>query len=323
MNLKKLKPLGHLAVFATALAVTTATAQATTWYLLRDQATNENYNTPALWNSNSAGTGTVATAMDVNATYDTNGKLLRTVNVTTGATPFSGGPLVLNQSQLLLKQLTTVVANLSTAATGADIVNGSPDTNFALHVTGTFALNGTTGIFSQTQRTIALEAGALTGTGNLLIGGNRQITTTAATVSAVTLNVTDALTYTGSIIVAATTSTVSSITYTTSLSFASDFHSGGALKLTTGGTLNLANNLSFAGGLFLDNQPVTLSDGTYDYATLIAANASLAGVFSDQGGHLIVGSIPEPSTFATLAGFSVLLLGLMVRRRSRAEPIVG
>ena len=313
MNLKTLKPLGQLAVLATALAVTTATAQATTWYLSRDEGNGESFNDFALWNSNSSGTGTAATAMDASATYDTNGKILRSANVIAVLSSFSGGPLVLNHSDFILKANNVEVANLSTAATGADIINGTSSSNFKL-TAGTFAVNGNTGIFSQTTRTIALDVGTLTGTGNLLIGGNRQITTTTLTFSAATLKVTNASNYTGSVIVGAASST---------LSFSSNFSSGGALKLTTGGTLNLANDLSFAGGIFLDNNSITLSDGTYDYATLIAANASLASVIADQGGHIIVGAIPEPATIATISGFLVLLLGFTLRRQSHAEPIVG
>lgn len=311
MNLKSLKPLGLLALLATTLAVTTASAQ-TTWYLSRDEVNSEHFNNFALWKSAPTG-GTAATAMDATATYDTNGKAVRSQNVVLST--FAGGPLVLNHSGFFLKAITTQITNLTTAATGADIVNSNSSANgptvgdLKLRVTGTFAVNGNTGLTSGTARTIALEVGTLTGTGNLYIGGPRQASATAATVSVVTIDVTNSLNYTGSVIVGAVTDT--------SLTFTSNFSSGGALKLTTGGRLNLVNNLSFAGGIFIDDQLINLDAGNYDYASLVAANGSFANVITDNGGHILVSSIPEPSTFATLAGFSVLLLGLMARRRAR------
>ncbi|MDF3055791.1 MAG: glycosyltransferase family 1 [Rariglobus sp.] len=313
MNLKTLKRLGHLAILATAFSVTTATAQ-TTWYLLRNQANSENFNTVSLWNSNSAGTGTAATGMDPTAIYDTNGKAVRSPSATGGVTStFSGGLLLLNHSEFSLKTTTNNdVANLATAATGADILNANPTSAVKLRVSGTFTVNGNTGIFSTAaDRSIALEVGTLTGSGDLFIGGTRQINGATSQFASASITATNALNYTGDIVLG------SSTVATNNLSFGSNFSSGGSLKLSTGTTLKLAHNLSFAGGLFLDNQLIALSAGTYDYAALVAANASLGSVLTDLGGHLIVSAIPEPSTFAAIAGFSVLLLGLMVRRRAR------
>lgn len=319
MNLKTLKRLGHLAVLTIAFSVTTATAQ-TTWYLLRNQVNSEHFNNFALWNSNSAGTGTAATAMDPAATYDTNGKAVRSPSATSGATStFGGGLLLLNHSEFSLKTTTNNdVANLTTAATGADILNANPTSAVKLRVSGTFTVNGNTGIFStQTDRSIALEVGTLAGSGDLFIGGTRQISGATSQFVSASITATNALNYTGDIVLGFSTVAANN------LAFGSNFSSGGSLKLSTGTTLKLANNLSFVGGLFLDNQLVALDAGTYDYAALVAANASLANVLTDLGGHLIVGAIPEPSTFAAITGVFAFLLGLTVRRQSRAKPIVG
>ncbi|EIP99671.1 hypothetical protein OpiT1DRAFT_04198 [Opitutaceae bacterium TAV1] len=316
MNMKSIKTSTCIAGFLAILA-TASTAQ-TTWYLKTDNGAN-GYNTASYWNAVADGTGAAATVMDGNAIYDTNGKAVRTTQAP--RSEFLGGTLLLNRSEFSLKAVATDVRNLTTASTGADIINAwynpSGQTqigDMTLRIAGTFALNGHTGLFSSTGRTITLEAGTLAGTGNLLVGGARQINS-GNLVSTVTLKATDATAYTGDIVVAYAGTT---------LSFGDNFVSGGGLRLESGARLNLATSLSFAGGIYLDGQAVALTDGSYDYAALLQVNAAFANFIIDQGGRITVGTIPEPSAVALLTALAALGSSMIVRRhRCDACPRVS
>lgn len=220
---------------------------------------------------------------------------------------FTGGTLVLaTAGQLNVRTTGTskaLIANFVT--TGGGLIVATP-TNSATHnlvVTSFTNGSGTTRLSasaSGTNRSLSLEIGTLSGTGDFAIDAASPDNRT------IFISATDATAYTGNFDFSRGT-----------INFNNDLVSGGSLTLSGSVSVVLDQNVTFSSVTIAGN---ALAAGTYSFSTL-NQNSNYGGVFANydaffaEGGTGSITVIPEPSTYAAL--FGAAALGLVIARRRR------
>ena len=213
-----------------------------------------------------------------------------------------------------------IIANNSVGSSNNVVFNGT-FANSASHTTGTktFTLRGSNTGDNQFQGAIG------NGSGGGLIG--------LAKTEAGKWTITAANTYTGGTTVSAgELATSSTGTFGTgditvsagTLTLGNNTSIGDFANLRFSGTSTI--NLNFSGfetvgSLFSSFSGTYMSIGNKSISDLNAFFAGSNVTFAGIGGLNVSSAIPEPSTFATLAGLAVLASGLCSRRRSRRSAV--
>ena len=296
------KPISSLIAALVFLPLTTF-AQ-TTWYLNQSQPFGNSWSTPADWSANpGAPLGASPSSISNQDIFNTNGKILRTVN---GATSVFGGARLDLNSQLSVKASTVSIGNLKTlagayiAAQDADNVN---DKTLILNVTN-FNATAETRFAATTSnnRSLAINITTLTGSGDLILGKSGGGT---AAVSTLTFQAATATAFTGNIHLFGTGTT---------LAFTQNLVSGGGLTLETGSILTLAGNrnLTFTS---LTIGGTALAANTYTFAQL---NSDYDAYFADGGsGSITIIPIPEPAAYAVI--LTLIAAGRVMMRRRKTS----
>ena len=299
-------PAKVLALLVASLVLSPVAAFAQTmWYLNTSQPFGTDWNAKTYWSANADGTGSNPASISNQDIFNTNGKTLRTYSSTptipNGA--FGGSRLDLN-SQLSLKASIINIGNLKTlggAYITAQDADGINDKTLILNVT-TFDATAETRFAAtiSNSRSLAVNITTLTGSGDFVFG---KLATGTLAPSALTFQATNATNYTGNIYLFGTSS---------SLTFTQNLISGGGLFLETGSILTLNRSLTFTG---LSIAGSVLSPGTYTFSQL---NTDYDAFFANggSGSITVLGSIPEPSTYAMVLA---VLAGAFatIRRRKR------
>lgn len=240
-----------------------------------------------------------------------NSSLPTTTTVTLGNSTTSG--------TLAIRTTTVTVAGIGTSGTGTANKIQS-DANNTVNSTVTLVVNPS-GATSPADSTFS---------GTLVNGGtslDRFLALTKA--GSNTLTLTGANTFTGVATVSAGTLATGStgtfgagnvsVAAGAALTFGNNASIGDLKTLTFASTSAIALNFTGAesvGSVFNSVTSTFLADGTYDAAGL---NSFFGGISAFSGsGSLTVSAIPEPSTFALLAGMTALGLGAVRRRTIRA-----
>lgn len=293
----------RLTLIAGILAVSATALSAQNYYLLEPHAS---------WNSghwelvnNEFGWYTSATTksnanrlvtFDPSGNYHNNGRVLftqSTADTFDGASlTLSGGRLELRASDTTSVSYFSTINNVIVGSAGSAIGTGNFDNTqgSGINITN-LTLNGNLLLEPAGSRQVRVNITNLTGAGDLTTGFNAT--------SRGVVSVANAAGYTGNI--------VASIGR---LDFNSSFSSAGGLVLNSGSELVLDQNLSFTS---VTIGSTVLAEGTYTFAQL---NSAYDAYFVNGGsGSITVSAIPEPSTFAALAG--VVALGAVGLRRRR------
>lgn len=297
--------------FASAVTTASATLPAVDWYMIDAQAGDNHWNSVSSSASfkHWADTATLpgytgfedryATAMDANAVYYVSGKMLRTPGTNTGAAAndaFAGGTLILDGADLLQRSTGTRVASVGNLITlGGTTIRSGQSAIQNLSVTNFTAYSGNTTFNSLVGRGFNLSITNLTGAGNIVFtnGGTYN------------LNIANTAGFTGDMSL-----TAGSLGEVTKLGFLADLTFDGALTINSGNTVNLTHGVSVSSlAIAGDN----LGPGTYTYSWLNSNYATIFTAGSIDNGFISV--IPEPSSFAALAGLGVL--GFVATRRRR------
>lgn len=291
--------LRHAALTALALAVTSvASADVSNYYLRQNQAAGWNWHTTATGNLNSwhttpSGSQVQITEMDSLGHYFNNGFTLRTPE-NTSVNTFAGAKLILNGGSLSMKTTNNsaraIVGSLETSGT-TSIVAANANHYHALEAV-IFDQAGTTNFTASAGRSIDLIVNTLSGTGTMTFTGG-------ATTSNFRFHITNASAFTGAFEFNAG-----------SLLLQNDLSLGGSINIATGSLVNLTHGVSVAGlSIAGDN----LGPGTYSYSWLNTNYSAIFTAGSVENGFISV--IPEPSSFAALAGLGVLAVAALRRRR--------
>ena len=208
-------------------------------------------------------------------------------NFVSGLQIISGTLAISGSAFVRLNTVDSVSRNITIASQ----ISGSG--NMGLIQTGTLSLTGTGNTFSGTWTA---------GGADVVIAGITY-TNTAARVSTLDASSSGSLGINSSLV--ANSYSIIRIGY--------DWNTAGSLTLNENSTLFLDRNLT-VGSLSISG--TALAEGEYSYAFL---STTYAGFFNTtgSGGSITVGAIPEPSSFAALAGGTVLFgCGFFRRRRS-------
>lgn len=279
----------------------TASAQ-NTWYLNATQPFGSDWNTLSYWSANpTAPLGGNPGSISNLDTFNSNGFNLRT-GYTTGSSTFGGSELVMNNSTLLLKAVTTNIGNLTFSSAVASISNSSAGATDLLNLTinvSQLTLNGEARVVSSlaNSRTLDFNVTTLRGASDLVFGKSLNGTITPSTFTFSAINATS---YTGDVVLMGSAS---------SLKFSNNLISSGGLVLGTGSIVTLERNLTFTS---LTIGGINLAPGTYSYSTL---NSTYDAYFANGGsGSITVAAIPEPATAGLL-----IIAGLILRLRRRSR----
>lgn len=291
------------ALAALALGAFASNAMAVDYYW-RGTNTNDTWNIATKWYTQPTGGVVHSGPLSLDNTYiitNVGSNVVNTDSYSTGTNSvFSGGTLVLatagtinlrtfGSSEAQIGNFVTTGGGLITTATNGDVNltigsfdNQSGDTRVRA--------SGTAG-----ARTLDLQIGTLTGTGSFSIdSGNTQENT-------IFITVTDATGYTGNFDFARGT-----------INFNNDLVSDGALTLSGSVSLVLDQNVTFSSVTIGGS---ALAVGTHTFASL-NGNPDFGAFFAEGGsGSIIVAAIPEPSTYAMLAGATFLGFAAWRRRR--------
>jgi hypothetical protein len=295
-------------IAAVVLLATSLFSRAETFYLQADQADPNTWTSLTTWWSEPLAGGTNAGTINGH-TFFSNGFRVRTSNLNT---TFGNAETILHLNSTLVVRAgepspeTATVANLitygtDTARIGAGISSASfTVTNFAANANTRLDGDGSP------NRTLTLNIGTLTGSGNLLLDSS----------TTVHLSISTGVNYTGDI-------AFRSLSASGAYHFASSFTIAGGLiadndaggssssnriildQHITVGSLVL-NGDSFAPGTYTASELLAMNSGAY--ADLFAGSNTLEGVAS-------ITVIPEPATVC-LSLLSVFALAVLRRRRS-------
>lgn len=280
------------------------------------------FTTASFWSNNQA--PSLANDYFVNTNF-----ILRTPGTGPGPFTFGGNSLTVNGGGLGFSTLggsNTTINNFT--LTGSGYLFSTQNATQTL--SGTLAITGTTfarlnaadttvrnitidSTISGTGSLQVLQTGtvSLTGAGNTFsgtwkVGGDATVGGTAYTNTSLRVSTLDA-------------SSAGSLGINSSLAASSysiirigyDWNTTGSLTLNENSTLFLDHNLT-VGSLSISG--TALAEGEYSYAFL---STTYAGFFNTtgSGGSITVGAIPEPSSFAALAGGTVLFGCSFFRRR--------
>lgn len=302
--------------------ISSASAQAADYYLQANQSVD--YTTLSTWFDQSSGGGNNATTLNGNTFYSNGYRVRGSTNTAFGD---AGTTLKVN-STFLVRNTDLKVANFETYGGGATLASG---TGGAMKLTVTSYVNAAGTLLRSddggANRSINLTASTVTGAGDFTFetnadglgytfnGGNISgfsgdlvFTGFRASATNVVISATDTSGYSGDV---RWNSGANAI-----VNFNGAFSSTGSLLLTSTSRLVLDESISF-GAVSLDGGSTFLSSGTYSYNELLALNADIFA--GSTAGSITVGTIPEPSSLAMIAGAAALLC-VNARKRDRSAP---
>lgn len=296
---KIIMPLVRLITLAALSTVALlSSAQAANYYLQRDQGSGWNWNTighnTGWWTAPTG--GAMASSIDPEGTYYTNGRALRTPEGGSLQT-FGGNLLVLdNGGTLMLKSNASgsALINAMQAESGSTITasTGSHYHNLTIN---NFNIAGDIRFFtSLAGRSIGLSLGNVIGSGNITLDG-------VATTDNFRIDAINAATYTGTVTL-----------NTGTLRLDSDLVTAGALVLSETARVELSHSITVnsltIGGTALDY-------GVYDFNYLSSnfGETFLGGDFSANSITVVPETAQVASTIALLCAASMLWM----RRRRR------
>ncbi len=315
-----------LAVTAAMLCFSFAPANADTINQVQTNDTSgESWLTPATWSNN-------AVASSGNDYVSGSGMVLR--SPTTTNSTFGGDSLTINGAQFNLTGSSTpgtiTIADLRVTNGGA-VVNGSGTSQTQTIAGGTVNFTGNSffrlNANDSTARHITLSS-QLTGDGNVGLMQKGTLTLNGAgnafsgtwTVGGTNVNILGT-NYTNTASRISTLDAVSSGSLGINSSLVAnaysiikigyDWETTGSLSLGLNSKLFLENNLTVS-SFFINGADLGTGVFTYDFL-----NENYAGYFDTTGleGSITVGMIPEPSTYAALAGATLLGFAALRRRR--------
>ncbi len=284
---------------AAAFAFLAPSLASATDYYWRGNGGTHYWTNASLWKSQEDGGGTSPSSISASDDFIQTGVTgpMGTAVATTGTATFAGNSLTLTGGQISVKGTGTGVArvvNFITAGNGLIVAAEATNVVHNFHVDNFENQSGETRLSASSNangRTLNLTIGTLTGAGGFTIDSG------SGTGRPVQISVTDASAYTGAFNFG-----------NGSIDFNSDIASGGSLSLSGSAVLTLDQNLSFTA---VTINGVSLGAGLHSFAELDAAFDSF---FAAGGaGSITVSAIPEPSTYAIVAG--TLFLGFAIWRR--------
>ncbi len=292
------------AIAAVAFAtVGLGSAQAVDYYLQNNHDSSHHWNRTndtQGWFTATSG-GTLLGTMDPTGVYYSNGKAVRSRD-TTANDVFEGDTLVLNGvgTSFILKVGSNSTASVNhLIVTDAAAVSAGNTSSLGQRLSvGTFDVNAdiTFGV-GTTNRGYRLNVGTLTGSQNLIFDKSAAITG-----HFINLDIANASAFTGSINI-----------NSGSLLLTNNLTAGNAsLTINTGSLVTLTHNITVASATI--GGTVLTAGVTYSYSDL---NAAYDAYFTDGDytGSITIAAIPEPSTYALLAGS--LAFGVIAFRRRR------
>lgn len=289
------------------ITVGLGSARATDYFLQNNHDSSHHWNRTndsQGWFTATTG-GTLLTTMDPAGVYYSNGKAVRSRDTTANDT-FEGDTLVLNGSgtSFILKvgSNSTASVNHLIVSDAASVSAGNTSSLGQRLSVGTFEVdaNITFGV-ATANRGYRLNVGTLTGSQNIVFDKSAAITG-----HFMNFDIDDASAFTGGFVINS-----GALLFTNNLVATS-----ASLNIATGSSVNLTHSISVSALTIAGD---VLANGTYSYADLSTTYGSIFTA-GDINGQIVVGtSIPEPSSFALIAG--VLSLGVIAGRRRRSVGV--